>query len=144
PSTTFVKKEEVKKVAPVEEKESVKEAAAKPEVKEEPVSEIIEKTEVATTTKEPKEEVVAVPVEKVEPEESKESIVDTPKEDQSSTESKKVATQEATAEKVEAKIETPKLGGPKVIDKIDLDAINQSTRPTKKAKASKSTEPVKN
>lgn len=33
--------------------------------------------------------------------------------------------------------EAPKLGGPKVVDKIDLDAINQSTRPAKKAKAAK-------
>lgn len=32
------------------------------------------------------------------------------------------------------KIDAPKLGGPKVITKIDLDAINTATRPTKKPK----------
>ncbi|MBX9449806.1 MAG: hypothetical protein KL787_08845, partial [Taibaiella sp.] len=36
--------------------------------------------------------------------------------------------------------EAPKLGGPKVVDKIDLDAINQSTRPAKKAKVAKAAE----
>lgn len=48
------------------------------------------------------------------------------------------ATPQAEPE-ADAKTETEstKLDGPKVIDKIDLDAINQSTRPAKKAKTAK-------
>ena len=39
-----------------------------------------------------------------------------------------------------AKVEAPIVEGPKILDKIDLDAIDSSTRPKKKAKAAKAAE----
>ncbi len=50
-------------------------------------------------------------------------------------------TEDAVSEKI--KIEAPELEGPKVVKKIDLDAIDSSTRPKKSAKKTEDKKPVK-
>jgi len=75
------------------------------------------------------------PVAEVEPEESKAPPV---KEEAPAEEAKPVAkeTKTKTAKKPEEKVEeTQAEGGPKVVGKIDLDSMNQKTRPAKKPKA---------
>lgn len=69
-----------------------------------------------------------------EPEVEQPKAAETPAEPEPGADQKS-DTEPSTDSKPEA--EPNKLGGPKVIDKIDLDAINQSTRPAKKTKTAK-------
>ena len=56
------------------------------------------------------------------------------KEKQAAEAAAKAAAEKAAAEASVTKIEAPEVTGPKVLDKIDLDAIESSTRPKKSAK----------
>jgi len=70
----------------------------------------------------------------------KEVVTAKPKEEKKAKEVKKEVT---SKKKEEAPKETPeKKGAPKVLGKIDLDSLNQKTRPKKKTKAEKETERI--
>lgn len=92
------------------------------------------KEETPVIAEKPKEEKIATPKEEKPTEE-----INLPETPAATTVSKEEQTPEV---KVEEEKPKPQVG-PKVISKIDLDAINQSTRPTKKSKAEKEKEQEK-
>ena len=120
-----------KAVEPVEEKvvveEKVKEPAPEPEVAPEPVKE--EKPEVkpekpkAETPEPPAKEEAEKPAEK-----PKTETPEPPVKEQAEKPAEK------PAEEPEASVPAEDESGPKVVGKIDLDAMNQLTRPVKKSK----------
>lgn len=94
--------------------------------------------------KKKKEEEQAAPkkeVKKVEPEE-KAAEVAPPVPVQPTPEEPKVVAEEVKPEPEVVKLEAPELEGPKVLDKIDLSAIDSSTRPKKNIAKKKEDTPV--
>lgn len=139
------------KPEPKPEKETASQPAPQPEPEEKAKEEPPAAPEPEKAEKEPEkeEEPAAGPIKEV-TEETK--PVETPKEDpapepEKAPVSEEPATQAPEEEKEpvkpekapEAEEESP-LKGPKVLDKIDLDSINQKTRPAKKTKAERKKE----
>lgn len=141
---TIKKKEEPKEVAKKEEDTPAKEVEATAPVKEAPAKEapvkekpVAEKPVKEVTAKEtPAKEVPAkeTPAKEA-PSKETPAVAKTTK--AASVSEEPPVAKETPEVPIHIEKEAPKLGGPKVIAKIDLDAINQSTRPAKKAKAAK-------
>jgi translation initiation factor IF-2 len=112
------KKEE--KVEKIEKVEKVEKEEKKEEKQEEKVEEVVPVVEMQPVVEEP---VVVVPP----PVEEKKEI------EQEKEEKKEVVEEPKAADKQPeiTKVETPGIEGPKVLDKIDLSAIDSSTRPKK-------------
>ena len=108
-----------------------KETIIKPKVKEEIIEEVKEevKEEVVSKTEKPAD---------ISPEEPKQEVSTEKEEEKPEKEEQQTISTEET-KSAEKDTEEPK-GGIKVVDKIDLDKINQKTRPKKKTKAEKQKE----
>lgn len=129
-----------KETKPAVEKKSKKTTASPEEEKVEPEKTVTTPIETSAPTEEPVEEKTEEKTIEV-AETSEKTTSDLPSENNNniSAEKEVVSKEEIDEPKQEDKVETTsdthKLDGPKVIAKIDLDAINTSTRPSKKSKA---------
>lgn len=119
----------------IEQSKEIKEifSAPKPPVKEEAEEEALKEADTAKVEEESKSKEIEKDAEK-----AKSATDEKPK--KSTTKEKKV-TKPTTEEKTEQKEPEELLpGGPKLVSKIDLDSINQKTRPKRKTKEEKGAE----